>query len=421
MKLLNYRVGAGGQFTPDTSVYIVFEPGKATKLTGDNKTGKTTIVDLLLLNTATLGGDDLIKKLVNKDTGTLEAELEFVGNDRLKYKTRITKSQFILEYEGEKLPEPKEKTRQLLGAVGVNPMAIKNAPLEDVVKWLAAYTTRGVDEYQKEYRRIKDGVKGYKEARATANKQYKALRETIGEEVTEQAWQRNEAKYGKKQDIKALAEKLDDAGKRSDNLIKAETKLKELKTRREQLLAELAEVDEKIKTGETYVEKNKAAKTDYDNIRQEYQSAAVYAAKYEWWQQTKRKKAEMDEYETAAQLADAKEKELLDDLKKLQAEIIPDIRGAEFLLEDEIENGKVVRKEGLYYNGFSLPQTSESEFFELVMKIWKKNKVKIVVIDGFSNLGSAAVDMLNKLKKDGAYILYTEMRRGQDKIEIELE
>lgn len=421
MKLLSYRVGAGGQFTPETSVYIVFEPGKSAKVTGDNRCGKSTIVDLLLLNTATLGGDDLIKKLVNKDTGTLDAELEFIGNDRLKYKTRITKSQFILEYEGEKLPEPKEKTRQLLGAVGVSPMAIKNAPLEEVVKWLAGYTTRGVDEYQKEYRRIKDGTKRYKEARAAANKQYKALQGTIGEEVTEQAWQRNEAKFGKTKDIKALSAKLDEVGKRSDNLIKAETKLKEYKTRREQLVAELAELDDKIKTGEAYIEKNKPAKTEYDQIKAEYESAAEHAAKYEWWQQTKRKKVEMDEYETLAQQADAAEKELLEDLKRLQAEIIPDIRGAEFLLEDEIENGKVVRKEGLYYNGFSLSQLSESEYIGFVMKIWKKNKVKIVVFDNFGSLGSDAVEMLNKLKKDGAYILYTEMRRGQDKIEIELE
>lgn len=421
MKLLSYRIGAGGQFTPETSVYIVFEPGKAVRLTGDNRTGKTTVTDMLLMNTAALGGDDLVKRLVNKDTGTIETELEFIGNDRLKYKTRITKSQFILEYEGEKLPEPKEKTRQLLGAVGVSPMAIKNAPVEEVIKWLASYTTRGVEEYQKEYRRIKDGVKKFKEARAGANKQYKALKETIGENVTEQAWKANEAKYGKKQDIKALADKLDEAGKRSDNLLKAETKVKELKSRREQLLAELAEVEDKIKTGETYIEKNKAAKTDYDKVRQEYQSAAEYAAKYEWWQSVKRQKTEMDEYETIAQKADGNEKSLLKELKELQAEIIPDVRGAEFLLEDEMEGGKVVRKEGLYYNGFALSQLSESEFWELVLKIWKKNKVKIVVIDNFGSLGTDVVEMLDKLKRDGAYILYTEMRRGQDKIEIELE
>lgn len=419
MRLISYKLGAGGQFTPETSVFIQFEPKKAVKVAADNATGKTTLVDMLLLNLAAEGGDDLIKRLVNKQTGKLEGELEFIGKDRLKYKTRITKSQFILEYEGENLPSPKEKTRELLGAVGVSPMEIKTAPIDTVVKWLAAYTTKGVEEYTRQLEKNKDGIKRFKDSRAAANKQCKAIKELISDHITEQAWKGNEAKFGRKIDIKELSAKLETARKKSDNYIKAETKLKEFKTRREQLMAELAEIEGKIEQAEDYIEKNKAAKTEYDQIKVQYESAAEQAAKHEWWKNIKAKKSEMDEYESIAQAADAAEKELLEERKALQAELIPDIKGLEILLDDE--EGKNGRKAGLYYNGFSLSQMSESEFWSLIMQIWRKNKVKIVVIDGFSNLGSAAVEMLDKLKKDGSYILYTEMKRGQEKISIELE
>lgn len=421
MKLLNYRVGAGGQFTPETTIVIAFEPKKAVKLTGDNKVGKTTILDLLLMNLGAIAGDDLVKRLVNKDTGTIDTELEFVGNDKLKYKTRITKSQFILEYEGEKLPEPKEKTRQLLGAVGLNPMALKTASTQDLIKWLSGYTTRGTEEYQKQYEKLKDNIRQYRNTRADANKNYKAIKTTIEDDITEAAWGRNEKLYGKAIDIKELSARLETAGKKSDNYIKAETKLKEFKARKEQLLAELAELEGKIEQAEDYLQKNKAAKNEYDEVKQQYESAAEQAAKYQWWESIKEKKRDMDEFETLAQAADAKEKELLEELKQLQAELIPAVRGLEILLDDEYENGKLVRKSGLYYKGFHSSQLSESEFISVYIEILRRNKVKILIIDGINNLGSDVMAVLDKFKNEGAYILYSEMRRGQERLEIELE
>jgi hypothetical protein len=421
MKLLNYKIGAGGQFTPNTTIFIAFEHKKAIKITGDNRVGKTTILDLLLMNLGAIAGDDFVKRLVNKDTNTIDTELEFVGNDKLKYKTRITKSQFILEYEGEKLPEPKEKTRQLLGAVGVNPMALKNASTQDVIKWLSGYTTKGTEQYQKEYEKLKEGIKQSRNTRADANKNYKAIKTAIDGDISEAAWSRNEERYGKAIDIKGLSVSLEAAGKKSDNYIKAETKLKEFKSRREQLMAELNELESKIEQAEDYLQKNKAAKNEYDTIKKQYESAAEKSAKYQWWLNVKNKKSEMDEYETLAQRADSKEKELLDELKVLQADLIPNLRGLEILLEDEYEDGKLARKSGLYYKGFHSTQLSESEFISVYIEILRRNKVKILIIDGINNLGSDVMEVLDKFKNEGAYILYSEMRRGQQTLEIELE
>jgi hypothetical protein len=63
-------------------------------------------------------------------------------------------------------------------------------------------------------------------------------------------------------------------------------------------------------------------------------------------------------------------------------------------------------------------QLSKSEWFGVVLQILKKNKVKVLVIDEISDLGSKFMNILEGLVKDGCYVLYTQMSRGQEEIEI---
>ena len=143
-------------------------------------------------------------------------------------------------------------------------MAIKNASIDEVIKWLAKYSKE--KEFENKIQAAKEKAKRYAAARAEANKSAKAKRQLLEEtgymadgQIVESKWTAAEKKYAKKQDVKVLSEKLDEAGKRSDRLIQAETKLKQLKTREEQLLAELAQVQADIKKGEKFVEENKIA------------------------------------------------------------------------------------------------------------------------------------------------------------------
>jgi thymidine kinase len=80
-----------------------------------------------------------------------------------------------------------------------------------------------------------------------------------------------------------------------------------------------------------------------------------------------------------------------------------------------------MKKEGLYWNGKNVAQLSESQWWSIVLSIWRKYKVKIVVIDNFQSLGSSAVELLEKLSKDGAYILCAEMNREQKSLQINYE
>jgi len=424
MKLKKLTVNSFKKISPDSPVVIDFTESKFVKLVGDNTTGKTSLLESLLVACGSLSKDN--KDFVNLQSNKIDIDLEFVGNDRKNYHVRVTKSKFTLEYEGEALSEPITKMKELLGVPGVSPMEIKFSPLKDIVKWLASYTTRGADEFEKQMLKLKEGIKKAKNSRADANRELKGLRQFLDNEPLYNNWEKSEKQFTKKVSISDLSAKLDEAGKRSDSLIRAESKLKQLKEREESIQAQIAalqselqDVVKSVETGEKYIAANKSAKAEYDQIKAQYDTAAQESINYEKWQEIKRKKAEMDEYETLAQKFDAKEKELLEEVKELQSEIIPDVKGVELLLDDEMENGKVIRPEGLYRKGINSAKMSESEWWSLCMEIWRKNKVQILVIDNLSSLGSMAVEMIEKLIKDGAFVFAAEMDRTKKSIEIE--
>lgn len=426
MKLKKLEVNAAGGISPNAPVVVIFEDNHFVKGKGDMGTGKSSLLRSLLIATAALSKDD--KDFINLDSGKLDIGLDFVGNDRYNYNVRVTKSEYKLMYEGERLPEPMTKVRDLLGPVGVSPMGKKNAKFDDIIKFLASYTTKGIEDFEKRHVKLKEGIKSSQDSRAAANKSAKGLTEFLFNETMYSKWEESEKKYIKKTDIKELSAKLTTAGNNSDKYIQNESKVKSQKERQKQIETQMAALQEElgvvnsnITIGEAWLTKNKDVKKEYDEIKKQYDNAAQDVSDYNKWQEIKAKKSELDEFETLSQKADAKEKELLAELKELRAEIIPQVKGVDLVMEDEYEDGKLIRKQGLYMDGKNVAQLSESEFWSLVLQIWRKNKVRLAVIDNYQDLGSQAVEILGKLVKDGAYVLVAEMSREQKTLEIEYQ
>mgnify|MGYP001338958012 CR=1 FL=1 len=422
MRLNLFKVANGGLYGEENPLEVDFGKSKKVSLSGDSGSGKTTALECFKLILGAIDADKkVIEALVNKDSGKLEVEQTFVGKDRKNYSIKLTKSQFYVRQEGSTKDEPQPKSflKEHLGHIAVDPMAIKNASIDEVIKWLAKYSKE--NEFEAKINKAKDKAKGYAAARAEANKYAKAKRQLLEEagymvkgEIVESKWVAAENKYAKKKDVKELSEKLDEAGKRSDRLIQAETKLKQLKTREEQLMAELAQVQADIKKGEKFVEENKDAKKQYDAIRADYDNAAQFAADYQAWQTIKSAKADLDEYESVAQLADSNEKAAIKEKTELLWEILPDSRGIELVLEDEYEDGKLIRKAGFYMNGFSSRQLSATEYLVAVVKILEKLGTRILILDDVATYGTPFIQLLEQLTKRGWYVLYSEMSRGQE-------
>ena len=426
MKLIKLEVTSFKGISPNSPIVVDFSKSRFIKAVGDNGVCKTSLLESLLVACGYKSKED--KDFINAESGKVDIDFEFEAKDKKKYRVRVTKSRFVLEYEGESLPEPITKMKELLGVPGVSPMDIKTKELKDIVKWLAAYTSKGTEEFEKKMQKLKDGIKMAKTSRADANRSAKGLREYLSSEPLYLNWENSEKKYAKKVDVKTLSEQLDEVGKKSDKFIQAEAKLKQLTEREESLQAqlkniqsELSEVQKSINGGKKYIADNAGVKKEYDDIKKQYDAAATEAVAFEKWQDIKRKQKELDGFEDLSQKADAQEKELLEYVKELQAEIIPDVKGVELVLEDEYEDGELIRRAGMYRGGVNAAQMSETEWISTVFEILRKNKTKILVIDNYQSLGSLGVEVINKLHKDGCYVFAAEMNREKKEIEIQYQ
>lgn len=435
MKLSKFKINSGGKFNESGPIVIDFSQSNMVGIKSDEGGGKTTICELLLMNCGQLGGEKVVEALKNKKSGDIDTELTF-KDGKADYEVKLKNGRLNIKREGEKLAGgPQELLKQMLGVVGVSPMGIKNASIEEIVKWLASYSTRSAEEFEKEMAKYKDGIKKAKKTRADANKSAKGLKEYLsGEgyvgadgEINETKWKQSETKYKTRVDINALSARLDAAGAKTDKYVQNETKVKGQKDRKKQIEEQIALLQEELKTvdrnielGDKWLADNKNAKKEYDAIREEYDNVSKEVIAYEKWQDIKRKKKEMDDFQDISISADASEKQFIKKQQELQWEVIPDIKGVEIILEDTHEDEGEQVKAGFYYNGLNSRQLSESEWFGLVIQILKKNKVKLLIVDGVANLGSKFMETLEALAKSGCYILYTEMSRGSDEIEIVL-
>lgn len=425
MKLKKLEVNSFAGISPDSPILLDFTQSNFLHVTGDQGVGKTSLINALLVACGQLSRTE--KDFINLDSGGIDINFEFVGKDRLTYVVRCTKSAFKLTYEGALVAEPIAKMKELLGVVGCSPMEVKSKSLREILKWLSSYSSKSLEEYEADMKKFKDSMKAHQQTRAAANKTVLSLTQWLEAEPLFHKWDESAKKYTKAIDIEELSTELKVSGNKSDQLVRAREKLRGQKESRvkiqeqlDELNEQMEELNQRIGIGEDFVEKNKEASKEYDEVKSRYDNAYKEMSAYNMWQQVKEKKKEKDEFEKVSKKADASEKEIIQKVKDLQTEILPDIKGVSLITEDYTEAG-VSYKEGLYWNNRNVAQLSESEWWGIVMAIWKKYKVRIVVIDNFSSLGSKAADLLSGLAKDGAFILAAEMDRQQKTLQITYE
>lgn len=422
MKLKKVEVNSFGGISPSSPIILDFTKANWWHAEGDFGTNKTSLIEALLTGLGQKSKEDNDK--INLDTGKIDINVSFVGNDRREYEIRCTKSKFDLKYSGDSLPEPLTLVKELIGPVGTTPMVVKEAKLPEIIKWLASFSSKSAEEFDAEMLKFKEGIKDAEKSRADANRSLKGLNEYLGTEPMFTNWEDSEKAYKVKPSIDKIYEEQQEAGKKSDQLIRAKEKLKQKIERKEAIILqiqalrkELMEVGEAVATGSEFVEKNKDASKEYDEVSLRYKNSAKELTDYNRWQEIKRKKKERDEFETAAQLFDTMAKDLQKDRKIKQSEILPDIKGVELYTDDVFEDGVQI-KEGLYYQNKNVRQLSETEWWALVLQIWKRYKVKVIVIDNYQSLGSYGAELLGKLAKDGAFILTAEMNRKTKTLQL---
>lgn len=417
-QLGDFLIKEGGKFTGEKGLVVKFSEYQSATLLGDNKEGKSTALGLLSVLLGRSVKQVEIDALVNKFSGRLDATMKFKGKSGQSFEVTRTKSQYYLRLEGDKkdISSPQATIIEELGHCAYNPHKNQLKPIGELVKYLVPFSNTKPEDYEKGDKRLKEAVEKWEKVRADANREAKGRIVTLSNagfatekgEIIESKWVAAEKQYAAPLDLKKLSATLDAAGKKSDLLLRAETKRKDLKEREERLLKELAEVQKKLKVADKYIDENKEAKKEYDSVKKQYDEAAQFDREYQKWEAIKTAKTELDEYESAAQLADSKAKAAAADRKELQLSVIPECKGLAFQLEDEPD-----RPAGFYVDGFNAIQMSGTEYLVAILKILRKLKCRVLILDGTADFGSDFTQILEQLKKEGWYILMSEMSRGQ--------
>lgn len=404
-----------------------------TTLSGNQGTRKTSTISALLF---LLGAnfdfdkDNLIN--ITDDTINLENEFEVDGE---QYRVKATKSRFLLEKlyanpgkEGKWVKEdsPKETLRKLIGNLGLSPMFLKEQSGEKQIDWFRR--TFSDEENSKKETSIKTSLGKLVPARREANREYKRLQTVLNDSDLFINWEDSERRFKKEITIEAEQKKLNDLGKAADEYRNAENGMAIIGQQIESKTNEIERLEAALKVakdekeallvrktnGDEYLAQNVMAKTDYDDAQREFRLISQQLLEQKEWKEIKKLKDEMDQYETLVQDADAKKDKLKLDLMKVTKKYLPEIDG----LEIKIATGMDDEEEGIYFEGKTMAQLSESELWGLFFKIWEQKDVRFVFIENVSSLGTDAVAILNMLAKNDVKIFATQMDRKKQSMKI---
>ncbi len=414
-----------------------FNKGKRIgKVSGDQGAGKTSFINALLYACGHEFGFKTDNLVNNKDK-TLNIQTEF-SYGKSQYRIQATKTMFRLlklykDDEGNEVwkaeDEPKTLVRKIIGNIGVSPMPLKENKGKDQVSWLYSMLNVPKEVLEKEAK-LNEGLKEVTEARKVANREYESIKKVLSQSELYLNWEQSEKKYKEVKTIEDAKAKLDKAtaakstynqaaieiGQLQARTLAIEEEIEDLEMRLQSKRIELAKTKERIENGEKYLASNKDVIQKFDDAQSEFMGISEYLAAKKEWDRVQQQKKEMDELETLVARADTKKDGIRELLRNLVADVLPPIDGLEVVTEESID-GKPI---GVYVNGKTMAQLSESELYQFAFQIWTKNNPSMVFIENIGVLGSNAIATLNELAKSGSvYVWATELVRGQDEIKFE--
>lgn len=409
---------------------------KITKLSGNQETGKTsTLSGIAYL----LGGyfNIDVKEFVNKVDGTIEESITLTkdGKDIVITASgatgRITVKEAVKDTDRfTTVSSPKEFIRDLCGPLGVSPMFLKDLAGKKQIQWFK--DTHGSNpKIQKQEEEIVKNINDKFETRKETNREIKTLKGALDASPLYANYEKNLEKFKtpisadkekkKFEEITAKKKDFDRYSETLDKLKEAEADqlelIKELEEKLEAAKKEAAELNQRIVKGKTWIEENKSVKKEYEVAEKEWLNTAQKLADYTAWKDILAKEKQYNERLDESQTLDAEIDQLRTDLLELTQKYLPKIKGLTIKVKTSLDS----EEEGIYYEGLTLAQLSESQLWELFMQIWEAKGVQFVFLENINSLGSDAIEQLNKLAKAGTYIFASEMDRTSNEMQVTFE
>lgn len=434
-----------GGIDESNPMVIVFPDGYegATVLTGDQETGKTSTLQAIESLMGGIYPDYYINKKMNSINGGFEFEV-----DGVKYRTKLTKTQFKLEQfidVGGKQKwigtgEDKTLIRRLL-PFATSPDVLIQKDGTQQIKWLKDVAGSLVDEGA-----LTDKYKTIYADRTAKNKEVKIYKDQLiesgrfipegGDVLPTEYFESKKGEIAgidfdkiielQEVGLKALSIEADRINRAkiklesidglvlekkkqiADWLIQIEGLEKSItdnETEIKELESKKLEGDKFIEEGNVVIEKIDAANKELENtkiLKSEKVSIESTIKMYETY------KAKFDEAISLTNQLDEINAQKL----ALAKQFTPDIEGF------EVELGNIDRESGLYLNGVNIAVLSESERYGLCIKIWEHFKIKVVFIENITSLGSHAMDIIKMFIANGGKVFATQMKRNQGKISV---
>lgn len=450
VRLLSFKVESFAKIDKSNPVLIVWpENQNVSILTGDQAVGKTSVISAF----SALCGSDIPVNAVNKTDKDRRATFEFEKNER-KYRVNITKTRFeveaLMDEKWAKLSSPKTVLQDILGPVGISPMFLKSYDGKKQIEWLRSFYVLDKEQIEMETKIISEIKKTF-----TARTAAKKLGKTLGVTLSNDPFYTDRAKW---EETFIKLEQIDKDGlikiqkdyelySKANNSIpvfeesikndkaeieaidldidELEKKIEVLKQKQADINTRIVATEERVEAGRKYLEDNKEVVTKYENIAdtiREQSQLAQNKIQYERMLQT-----EVDKNNAESEYIRLDGR--LTEYRKAKSEFIktitPDVEGLEVCIPDDmidesVEETEVEKdlRDGIYYNGQSVAELSESELWSFYLLLLRALNVNIVLIENISSLGSGAVEMLNYYASTGGYILASEMKREEKNLRV---
>lgn len=424
---------------PEEPMVIVFPENQGSLMIaeGDQGVGKTSVLECF---EECLGGV-FPEYSINKKSGTKAATVEF-EHEGVSYRTRLTKSSFKLERLTEIAGKDKwispgeDKTliRKLL-PYGTSPHVLIDYNGEAQITWLKQIAGSNADDAA-----LKAKHKQVYDNRTLINRDIKNLQQQLVETGNFKVEAKNAnptEDYQKILDtslqfspdeVIVIQEKvLSDLRLKEKEVIKAqatydgldgqvdekEKEIVELEERIKGRRAEIEKINERKVTGKKWLDEHAELpaqiKEAEDNLvvttQAKIDAETVIATNKIY----KNYNAKVDE----SVKLDSELLQISNDRLAIAKSFTPPIEGFEVNLGDPDES-----KKGLFLNGINIAALSESERWDLVIKILNHYNITILFVENLSSLGSNAIKTIEALRDAGGFIFASQMKRSQSKISV---
>jgi GTPase SAR1 family protein len=472
LQLMEFKPQYFGGIRPDMNFVFYLGDGPVVGFQGDQGLGKTSLLNCLIL---LLGGEEAVNAMnvstdeKGKRQKNKTASLTFKDkrNENVTYEVRVTKTAYSVKKieltEGASKPvtynieSPKAFMRDLFGPIGISPMILKDKDGKAQIEWMRSLYRFTKDQLELE-KRITDNIKAKFKDRTAVNNDIKRLKNEVYN-TGYYSWDDENKVYvplpKRLEDLKNVADNLKDEDTIKKAMEDAQDKIRkrdiglqtmdQLKESEKSCIEEIADLERKLQAKRTELVNLNKRILDGEEYNKQFENAQ---AEFDAAQKSMMNLGDLKIMKSKLEEADTKNTEYnskveakitvtkaIDELRLAKKQFIemftPKIEGLKVIIDEGIDKNNVEEgeddnpdkdlDEGLYYNGRTMQELSESELWKFFMLICKELGVRFLFIENAQSLGTDAADTINWFVQEGyGNVFYTAMMRGQKELQFSI-